>query len=447
MKCSFVTGAIAVTCLFASGTAAWGQTPGSDRPYRALFGRGSSGNGGQSLDLSTTVIQAYDDNLLAEVGTVGPGAATLSGYYTMLQSAGAFAWATPRVQLGITGASAFRYYGQVGEFQSVSHSAGVGLSATLPKRTGLALNQSAAYSPSYLSGLFPSLNEPRLGDALPSSPNYNIDDVTSYAYATTAALTHGLTRRGSVRAVVDYTFTDFSGQSTARTDGSSYGATAGVSRDLGRHSGVSLDYRFRTGDFGFAGEGKSTEHGVNFGLRHTRVLSATRTAQFEFGIGGSGSTVPPRLISATPSASAMVPERLYRVTGNGAIAYQFSRTGEVRASFRRAVEYIVQLGQPVLIDGLSASLAGSPTRRLQLTIGAGYSSGASALQATAKFDTYTATVRSHVSITSMLAGYAEYLYYFYDFGADPLLAPNVPRRLERNGVRVGLTLSTPLLRR
>ena len=447
MKRSVVGGALVVTCLFASGTVAFAQTPGSDRPYRALFGRGSSGADGQSLDLSTTVVQAYDDNLLAEVGSVTPGAATLSGYYTMLQSAGAFAWATQRVQLGITGASAFRYYGQVGEFQSVSHSAGIGLSTTLPKRTGLAVNQSAAYSPSYLSGLFPSLNEARLGDALPSSPNYDVNEVESYSYATTVALTHGLTRRGSIRAVADYGVTDFRDQSTARADGSSYGATVAFSRDLGRHSGVSLDYRFRTGDFGLAGESKSTEHGVNFGFRHTRVLSATRTAQFEFGLGGSGSSVPPQLILAAQPVSAPIPERLYRVTGNGAFAYQFSRTGEVRASYRRAIEYIVQLGQPVLIDGLSASLAGSPTRRLQLTMGAGYSSGASALQTTAKFDTYTANVRSQVSLTSMLAVYAEYLYYFYDFGADPLLAPNLPRRLERNGVRVGLTLSTPLLRR
>ena len=155
----------------------------------------------------------------------------------------------------------------------------------------------------------------------------------------------------------------------------------------------------------------------------------------------------PRLILANQSQAGTGRERLYRVTGNGAFAYQFNRTGEVRASYRRAVEYIVQLGEPVLIDGISASLAGSPTRRVQLTVGAGYSSGASALQTRAKFDTYTANVRSHMSVTRMLAIYAEYLYYFYDFGADPSLAPELPRRLERNGVRVGLTLSTPLLRR
>jgi hypothetical protein len=153
------------------------------------------------------------------------------------------------------------------------------------------------------------------------------------------------------------------------------------------------------------------------------------------------------LIRASQSPAGPGPERFYRVTGNGAFAYQFSRTGEVRASYRRAVEYIVQLEQPVLIEGVSASLAGSPTRRVQLIAGAGYSSGASALQTRAQFDTYTANLRSHVAVTRMLAIYAEYLYYFYDFGADASLAPELPRRLERNGVRVGLTLSTPLLRR
>jgi hypothetical protein len=143
----------------------------------------------------------------------------------------------------------------------------------------------------------------------------------------------------------------------------------------------------------------------------------------------------------------LAPQRLYRVVGDGSVAYQFSRTGELRLSYSRGVEYILQLTQPVLIDGVSASVSVAPARRVGLSMSAGYSSGASVLHSSSQFDTYTANVRSHIAMTRMLAAYLEYLYYFYDFGATPLLAPGAPRRLERNGIRAGLTLSTPLFRR
>ena len=80
---------------------------------------------------------------------MSPGSAVISGQYTMLQTGGDYAWSSERVQLGITGATAFRYYSQAGDFQNVSHSGGIGLSAALARRTQLALNGSGAYSPSY----------------------------------------------------------------------------------------------------------------------------------------------------------------------------------------------------------------------------------------------------------------------------------------------------------
>jgi hypothetical protein len=443
------TGVVAVTCLFASGSAALAQTPGSDRPYRALFGRGSQG-GGHSLDASATLMGAYDDNILAEGGLVSPGADAVSGQYAMLQTVGTYGWATQRVQLGMTGASAFQYFAELGQIQSGSHSLGVGVSTTLPQRTGLALNQAIAYSPSYLSGLFASLAESRLGDAPPASPNFDVNDAASTSYVSTATITRGVGRRGSAKGVADYTFTDFRGQSIARQDGASYGVRAEFSRNVGRHSSVSTGYRYRTGDFSLLGNveaARTTEHGLDLGLEHTRILSATRSAHYSFGIGASHTGAPPLQMLPARSESGVSTSQLYRLTGNAGLAYQFSRTGEVRASYRRGVEYILELSEPVFSDAVSASISGSPARRLHFMASAGYSTGASALQATSKFDTYTANVRSNVAITRMVSLYLEYLYYVYDFGAAPLLAPSLPRQLERNGVRAGITLSTLLLRR
>lgn len=414
----------------------------SDRPYRALFGRGSQGTGGQSLDVIATLVEAYDDNLLAEVGTPVPGAATLSGSYTMLQTGAKYSWTTKNVQLGMNGASAFRTYGGLSEVRSISHAVGVGLSGTLPGRTTLAVNQNAAYSPSYLAGLFPSVSEPALGEVRPTAPDYSAYDLASYSYGSTATLSHSLTRRGSLSAGAEYTFTDFLNEENGRRDASSYGGRAGFSRRVGRHSAFRLDYHYRTGDFGLSAAGKNTEHGINLGADRSWVLSATRTAGFSFSLGGAATDAV-----AQDSLTKPVVGRLYRVTADAGLTYQFSRTGDMRAAYRRGVEYIVQLVEPVFIDALNASVTASMTRRLHLTLGAGYSSGESALSAASKFDSYTASIRSHFAMTRTLAAYVEYLYYYYDFGAAALLAPNLSRRLERNGVRAGLSLSTALFRR
>jgi hypothetical protein len=422
----------------------YAQSRPSDRPYRALFGRGHQGTSGQTLNVSATVMQAYDDNLLADAGSVTPGGVVVGGQYTMLQTAADYAWSSERLQLGITGASAFRHYLGAGEFQSVSHSGGVGLSAALPKRTQLALNASGAYSPSYLANLFPTVGDVRLGDGQPVSPNYAVNDVASYSFAGSAALSHAVTTRGTIQAIGNYTFTNFFGGTSTRPDGSSYGGRVLFARRFARHSAGSVGYRYQSGDFGLVTGGKSTENGVDFTVEHTKVLSATRSAKISFGLGTSRATLPVQLIAATPQTSA---EHLYRVTGDGALTYEFSRTGQLDVSYRRGVEYILQLSQPVFIDGVNVSGGGALSRRVHLTLGAGYSSGAPVLQQSSQFDTYTGDVRSSIVLTRTFSAYLEYVYYFYDFGTTGLLAPGLPQKQSRNGIRAGLTLATPLLRR
>jgi len=86
--------------------------------------------------------------------------------------------------------------------------------------------------------------------------------------------------------------------------------------------------------------------------------------------------------------------------------------------------------------------------RMDLLATAGYSNGSSALsQDAATLDSYTADVRVRYALTRMWALYAEYLYYFYEFHSRTPLSATVPPGLERNGVRVGVTLWLPLLRR
>ena len=92
---------------------------------------------------------------------------------------------------------------------------------------------------------------------------------------------------------------------------------------------------------------------------------------------------------------------------------------------------------------------GSLTRRTDFRASATYASGESALNRRQGliFDTYTGNVRLRYALTRSLALYTEYLYYFYDFTGNLQLAPGIPAGLERHGLRAGVTLWMPLLRK
>jgi hypothetical protein len=92
-------------------------------------------------------------------------------------------------------------------------------------------------------------------------------------------------------------------------------------------------------------------------------------------------------------------------------------------------------------------VTGLLSRRVDLGFNAGYSRGASVLNTASPFDTYTASVRSRIAATETIALQLEYLYYFYDFQEGSLLAPGLPPRLERNGIRAGVTFWIPALGR
>lgn len=435
-----IIGAV-ILCLNASAvSSAFAQAPVAERPSGGLFGSGREGTTGQKLDLLATLVQAYDDNLLAESGGISPGSPTLGGHYTMLQTGSRYTWASENVQLGLTSASAFRYYSQLGDVQAVSHSGGVGISGRLARRTKFAINQDAAYSPSYLFGLFSSVGDPAPGETRPTAPDHAVNDRASYSYATTATVTQTLSTRSSVSAVADYTFTDFLREDSGRRDTAVYGIRTKFSRSVGRHTSLRTGYRYRTGEFGAIGSGSAIEHGLEIGMDQTRVLSASRQARFGFGLGVSGT-------DGLADLQGTARGRFYRLFGDARLGYQFGRSWEARAAYRRGLEFVAQLSEPVYVGGFSTSVGGLLTRRLDLLASASYSTGESALSLRSTFDTYTGSVRSRLAVTSSVAVYLEYLYYVYDFGGNTLLAPGLSPRLERNGVRAGLTLWVPVFRR
>jgi hypothetical protein len=231
-------------------------------------------------------------------------------------------------------------------------------------------------------------------------------------------------------------------------DVSSYSVTGRYTRRVSANTNLSGEARYRSGDYGYGFEGTSTEAGLQFGVDHTKVLSATRRAAIRLNVGVSGTDLPGDIIGDGSLLDDIGFTRQYRGVGDVGFAYQFGRTWQTALNFQRGVEYLPEFPRPVFTDGVTLSGDGLVSRRVDISARASYSDGASAFNSNSlQFTTYGGNVRVRYAWNRILATYGEYLYYYYHFRNRTVLRPDIPSSLERNGVRVGLTLWVPAIRR
>lgn len=420
-------------------------------PPGGLFGGGGAPDPRHKFDLSVSAIQGHDSDAPTAIASVDPLAALSSGYSTGLRGMGEYRWRGSHMQVGATGASDLRYLSRLEELRSVSHTGGIGLSARLGGRSTMSLDGRAAYSPSYLFGLFPDpAGASTPGEAMPAAPDYATRDAASYTYGTSASLTHGLSRRSRLTTSGDFGYTDFLREDAAQQDATSHGFTGGYSRNVTRNVLVNAEYRFRAGTFGSGvgadlpeGDDRTTEQGAVVGVAYVRPLSATREFHLRFNFGSS-------LVKGPFSTEdGFVRGRGYRFSGDADVVYQFSRTWQAMGTFRRGLEFVAQLTEPVFVDGTTVGVRGLLSPRLDLQTSARYATGESALnRTTLAFDTYGGDARLRYALTRSMAVYGEYLYYFYDFsGGTPQSLPTLAAGLERHAIRAGLTLWLPVVRK
>jgi hypothetical protein len=413
---------------------------------------------GQRLDVTVSSAAGYDkdDSLgggaLGGIGLVGP-----AGESVTLTGVASYALVGHRTQFRATGATTTRYYGSLDNIlhssdNDASRAAAVGFLYHTPDTTFVA-NQTANYASSLLYNLLPGTGAITPGQGPAATTDYALSNSDIYSYNSAAEYTRRLTTRNSVSARAEWEHSDMSG---GRADGhilNVYKGRAGVSRHVSRNLTALAGYVYRYGDIA-SGRVVSygqvlQEHGMEFGVDYRRPLSATRGFSMQLRFGASMIALPASTILVVPAeADAVVvdiPNRRYdqyseQVSGS----YDFGRTWQASGTFRRGIEYVTGLGEPVNADSFTARIDGLLAQRIDFLGTAAYSSGASALnQVASLFDTYTASARFRYGLTRTWATYVEYLYYFYDSRGTLPLVPGLPPRVERNGIRVGLMLRMP----
>ena len=422
-------------------------------PPRGLFGGGRGVNTAKTLlDLSASLVEGYDiDEARGVVSTPLPTAtqppasqpATLygGGFSTLFRGGATYA-RRGKAEVGANASSVLRYYSDPGIIQSVGHNAGVGLTTETVGGLKLVANQSAAYSPASAYGLFPGSSALQPGNPGLAAPNYTVSNFQSYAYTTAMLLGHGIGRRNNVSVSGEYIYTDRVHATQEWGDVSSYSLSSAFSRNTTRHTVLSTDLRYRSGQFTYRGGGTTTELALDVGVNYARPLSATRVMTVDVHTGVSRGNYPLNVIGLTGS------QLRYRVVGDGVFNMPLSQTWVASASFQRGLEYETSFATPIVNNGAKAAVTGSLTSRVDVAFSGGYARAESILNsATLSIDAYTSEVNVRYALTRTFALTGAYLYYYYMADDGTLLLPGMPPGLRRNGVRVGFTVWTPALRR
>jgi hypothetical protein len=332
------------------------------------------------------------------------------------------------------GSTALHYYPEVGGKVSRSLSLGVGATRRLNNAATIEVGQTADYSPSYFYRLFPSVALPDVGEPAPAAFDYRVDETNSFDNRTELALRIGNTRSNRFSVAVDHSATKFYGD-IERTDLDIIGGRATLEHAVSRRGTLSVEYEYRSGEFGYGAQ--TTEQRLRMAATFSPALSRTRRAQFRFSLAPSAIRIP------SPAIGIETTGTVYKIEAEAAAEYPFLRSWSMGGSYRRGVEYLAVLLQPVFTDAARVELQGLVSQRVDVSASGGYVQGGSVLQRTgSQFDTYTATARSRYSVNRSIAVYVEYLYYYYDFRRQTLLASGLPRLFEQHGVRMGVMLWT-----
>ncbi|NOT25662.1 MAG: hypothetical protein HOP16_06115 [Acidobacteria bacterium] len=415
-------------------------------PLRALFGSSETDPElTRGVDITGSVFEVYDQNLLAEAGMQAPSRLLeRRGAYTNLLGDVRYERRGSRLQLGGTGGASARYYPGISEFLATDYHAGFGVSARTTPLTTVAVNQAFSYSPIFLLGLFVTGQEPRLGDPRQSVTDFAVTDDRSVTTSTSADVERRLSDRSLAIASGSYRRSHYLVENPNGTDFTTLDGGGVYRYLLSNDHDLELGYTYRRARY--SGEGlfgprpEPNEHIVNAGFSYHPTLTESRPTVVTFDVGTA-------IVHAPVPTDVFRLTRQVRVVGEATVLHQVGRTWLLEGAFKRGTAFVEGLGAPVFVDAVTATANGFLNRRTDMLLSLSYSSGEPSLVgAITTFSTTSVNARVRFALSSRWAVTSEYLFYHYDFSKIPDLLPGLNPRVQRNSVRAGVSLWLPAFR-
>jgi hypothetical protein len=215
-------------------------------------------------------------------------------------------------------------------------------------------------------------------------------------------------------------------------------AGVGYTRRVTRHLAVRGGYAYRRSELLDDDQGVFELHDLDLGVDYGRAISLSRRTHLTFRTGTALTAEMP--VNANDS---VVDDTRFFVVGGATLTHEIGRSWRAYADYARDVGYENGFVQPVLRDGARVGLGGLLSRSTDFASQLAYISGSFGFD-DRNYETLLGTVQVRKALTTNLALYGHYYYYWQDFGEDVLVPTGVIRDVERQGVRFGLTAWIPL---
>jgi hypothetical protein len=456
--------AVVVIPATASAQRAPRTAPAGDlrRPYRGLFGGNADPTAPQSLTFIGSVFEGYDDNVYAGLtGRRTDDRTGRSGTYSGASTALTYTISHngERVTLsGSTTAQAAYYYTtkwNVAPYYNGDASARVQLSRSL-SLTGtygivvsryyrFLLNPDLATTDTTISGgdigvpgdeVDPTAGELDAGDV--GNDDLDLLRRPTLRHSAGVSLSRKFGNRSALTAGYRLRYIDFIGG-----DRNSYRSQSGsidFNRKMTAHATLNLGYAYKVADWNTEGRNNRTVQNINIGVNYARSLSFSRRTTVSFSTGSA-------IVSSDNLTTPQIDTRTrFRAVGNASLTHEMGRSWTADVVYSRAVLFREGFDTPFYTDGVAAGIAGVPARRVNVSAGAHWALASTDIDGNSSHRGTGAFAQASYAISRFLAAYVRYIYYSYRFGEDIPLDADFPRALDRQGVRIGLTTSIPLIR-
>ncbi len=249
------------------------------------------------------------------------------------------------------------------------------------------------------------------------------------------------TRRSSTTLNYSFNTTEFSDGLDG--DLRSHRLSATHRRLFARASSLDATYAYSETRVGLSDGGDQgrprTEQRVDGGVSISRRLSTTRTVDISLHGGAL-------YVDAT-AGGTFVAYQLWTPFAQASVRAGVFGQWAVETNYERSTQSIPGFSQPetYVTDSVTASLGGVIGRRMDVTFSGAFAAGDVGVDlSSSEYTTSSASAQLRVKITRNLAGVVGYSYYRYSF-SDTLLPAGLPSEFDRNAVRVGLSLSLPII--
>jgi hypothetical protein len=444
--------------VFAQFSSARAEAPGVRRPYRGLFGGAQDPSKPHTLDLTGSLYAAYDDNVLAGLSNslLQNWRFQRSGYYGGAQAGLSYGIARSgrRWSIGAqTAAFATYHHSRDAAHLAPYYQGAVQADVRLARQTTLAVAQRVSYLPTYRASFLPGhADEPAAGapesDVLPViDPDLELFRLEAIRSSSSVVLSQGVGRHLGISGRYDYRLVDFGDE----VEGSRFrnyrshggGASIRYDRPVSAHAVLNLGYGIRGTQRSNRSGQPPLYHDVTAGVSYSRALSFSRRTSVSL---ATGSALGVR-DSVVETERVDHRRTVGRLTGNASLVHELGRTWTAQARYARGFVFREDFAdQFYFVDSVTMSIGGLPHRRLSVAAGAVWATSTLERAGRNRSSRLSSSAQATFALNRYLAAYARYVYYAYDYGADVPLDPRLPRKLDRQGVRVGLTTWIPLIR-